>query len=518
MRFYLQNKAVVNLSQSDFLASGGEGSIYKKSNQAFKVYMDPSKMIPLGKINELAVLNKPTIVSPQEAIFDDNKKPVGYVMPLVPKSNPLCRLFTKSFKDANSVSNDRILDLVLKFRNDVKYVHDNGILIVDCNELNFLVDEQFGNIYFIDVDSYQTAHYHATALMDSVKDWQAKGVWTEGSDWFSWGILAFQMITGIHPYKGKHPSVVSLQDRMQKSISVFNKDVKVPKVVPDFKVIPDALRAWFKAVFDDRRRECPPDWINGAYVVAAPSNVVISSAVLNITETDCFKEDIIRMFDCNERVFISGKSAFRNSKTPYNNSIVVKNGYYYKGNHYELNGQFLVLRQEIGQSKIMTDQIVANVMPNSSTAYDGVVIQNMLGTYYATFCPTAKASYSVKISEVDSKSKVVDAKFDSGVLMILAAQNGKYNKYTIRFAENFNTYVYWTDMDIDYYSLNFAVLDTGVCAEINEQEDLVLFASKPVGNKKVVKDSQLSHDMKLFADKNSLMFYQGSKIFSMKMK
>jgi hypothetical protein len=178
----------------------------------------------------------------------------------------------------------------------------------------------------------------------------------------------------------------------------------------------------------------------------------------------------------------------------------------------------LVLRQEIGKNKIATDQIVANIMPNSSIAYDGVVIQNMLGTYYATFCPSPKSSYSVKISEIDNKSKVVDAKFDYGVLMILASKNSKYNKYTIRFAENFNTYVCWTDSDIDYYSLNFAVLDTGVCAEINEEEDLVLFAAKPVGNKKVVKDPQLSHDMKLFADKNNLMFYQANKIFNMKMK
>jgi hypothetical protein len=353
--------------------------------------------------------------------------------------------------------------------------------------------------------------------MDSIKDWHANGVWTDGSDWFSWGILAFQMITGIHPYKGKHPSVSSLQDRMQKSVSVFNKDVKVPKMVPDFKIIPDALSAWFKAVFDDRKRECPPDWVNGTYVIVAPSNVVISSDVLNITEVDCLVDNIIRMFDCGEHVFITKKSGYKSSKIPCD-IPVVKNGYYYNGNHYELNGQSLVLRQEIGQNKIVTDHIVANIMPNSSVSYDGVVIQNMLGTYYATFCPTSKASYSVKISEIDSKSKVVDAKFDSGVLMILTSKNGKYNKYTIRFAENFSTYVCWTDLDVDFYSLNFAVLDTGVCAEINEEEDLVLFASKPIGNKKVIKDAQLSHGMKLFSDKNNLMFYHGNKIFSMKMK
>jgi serine/threonine protein kinase len=517
MKAYLQNNAVINLSQSDFLASGGEGSVYKKANQAFKIYQDSSKMIPLGKLNELAILAKPTIISPKEALFDEHKKPIGYVMPLAPRSNPLCRLFTKAFKDANNVSNDKILDLVLKFRNDVKYIHEKGILIVDCNELNFLVDDQFENIYFIDVDSYQTAHYRATALMDSIKDWQANGVWTDGSDWFSWGVLAFQMITGIHPYKGKHPSMSSLQNRMQKSISVFNKDVKVPKIVPDFKIIPDALRVWFKAVFDDQKRECPPDWVNGTYVIVSPSNVVISSAVLNITEVDCFKEDIIMMLDYCERVFVTKKSGYKNSKIPCDIPIV-KNGYFYKGKHYELNGQSLVLRQEIGHNKIITDKIVANVMPNSSIAYDGVVIQNMLGTYYATFCPAASESYSVKISEIDSKSKIVDAKFDSSVLMVMTVKDGKYNKYTLRFYENFNTYSCWTDLDVDYYSLNFAVLDTGVCAEINENEELVLFASKPIGGKKTIKDSQLSHGMKLFADKNNLMFYQGDKIFSMKMK
>jgi hypothetical protein len=102
--------------------------------------------------------------------------------------------------------------------------------------------------------------------------------------------------------------------------------------------------------------------------------------------------------------------------------------------------------------------------------------------------------------------------------MVLANVSGRYDKFVIRFEEGFGKYACWTTMGVDYYSLNFAVLDTGVCAEIDENENMVLFAAKPIGDKKVISDKDIGHDMRLFADKNTLMFCKGNKIFSIKMK
>ena len=46
----------VSLLDKDFKAQGGEGRIYEKNGVIYKVYLDKSRMIPLGKIKELQLL------------------------------------------------------------------------------------------------------------------------------------------------------------------------------------------------------------------------------------------------------------------------------------------------------------------------------------------------------------------------------------------------------------------------------------------------------------------------------
>ena len=54
MKYRIKGGGDVNLSKRNFVASGGEGSVYVSGRSAFKVYEKSSKMIPLGKIDELA--------------------------------------------------------------------------------------------------------------------------------------------------------------------------------------------------------------------------------------------------------------------------------------------------------------------------------------------------------------------------------------------------------------------------------------------------------------------------------
>ena len=57
--------------------------------------------------------------------------------------------------------------------------------------------------------------------MDSVRDRHAAG-WNEGTDWFSFALVSFQMFVGIHPYKGKHPALKTLDERMAQNVSVLH--------------------------------------------------------------------------------------------------------------------------------------------------------------------------------------------------------------------------------------------------------------------------------------------------------
>ena len=49
---YLNGKKVTFTSQ-EFIASGGQGEVYGKNGIAYKIYHDPSGMIPVEKIKEL---------------------------------------------------------------------------------------------------------------------------------------------------------------------------------------------------------------------------------------------------------------------------------------------------------------------------------------------------------------------------------------------------------------------------------------------------------------------------------
>lgn len=139
----------VDLQQRDFIAKGGEGSIYGKGDTAYKIYEDRSKMIPMAKIQELAELRHPNIIAPQSLLLDGRNNTVGYTMRLLKDTYALCQLFTKSFKQRNGVAPNKMVELVKKLRELIDYVHSKHCLVVDLNEMNFLADKKLTELYAI---------------------------------------------------------------------------------------------------------------------------------------------------------------------------------------------------------------------------------------------------------------------------------------------------------------------------------------------------------------------------------
>jgi DNA-binding helix-hairpin-helix protein with protein kinase domain len=136
-------------------------------------------------------------------------------MRYVDRTYALCQVFPGSFRTRHGFSTDAALRLVRRLQEGVRTVHSHGILIVDLNEMNFLVSDSFGEIYFIDVDSYQTPSFPATALMESVRDRHAKRFSTS-TDWFSFAIVSFQMFVGIHPFKGTYAPLQGVIEKDKK--------------------------------------------------------------------------------------------------------------------------------------------------------------------------------------------------------------------------------------------------------------------------------------------------------------
>jgi hypothetical protein len=566
MKVYVKGQGEVTLSKTDFVGAGGQASIYAKGGRSFKLYTDPSGMIPAGKLHELANITDPNVIKPEHLIVDKAGSPLGYEMRFIPDAVVLCQLFPPVFRQRNGITPQKTLDLVLSLRQRVANIHAAHVLVVDLNEMNFLVDQGFAEVYAIDVDSYQTAHYPATAIMPSIRDPQVKGLdFTELSDWFSFAIVSFSLFTGIHPYKGNHPSIKGFEDRMAAGVSVFNSDVTVPRVVLPFDVIPEAWRAWYRAVLEDGKRLAPPKDPFGVALVVTP-------VVRTIGGTGNF--DIIELYDLQGQVQGLWESAGLD--------LIWTTDALYQGNrrlHGEVTGVFgvgftpranrAVLagttggrlrlfdaegRQEIpvdlradevvsyaghiylrSRDKILElvlndvgamgqvvvgSRVAMTCLEYATRLFPGGAIQSLLGDTWVALFPRSGTTFQLHVPELDAY-KIIEAKFDGGVLMILGAKHkgGQYDRLVIRFADDFKTYDLRVVEDTTPTGLNFVTLDSGVCVCLTEEEKVEVFSRRPgSAGIKVVADPILGGDMILGKQGGRVVFWRGNKVYSLRMK
>ena len=544
----------VRLTQAEFKAQGGEGSVYVKGQTAYKVYADPAKMIPAAKVGELSALTLPDIIRPQEVLLNEHRRPIGYTMRSVSDGLVLCRTFPRAFRERMGLTPEMTLRLVRALQEGVAHVHAQGILIVDLNEMNFLTDSQFRRVCFIDVDSYQTRHFPATALMDSVRDRHAT-VWNEGTDWFSFAIVSFQMFVGIHPYKGKHPTLKSLDERMKGNISSLHPDVSVPATCLPFDVIPRVYRDWYRAVLEGGQRLPPPQ--NVHETIALPAHplrqagsdqlkmrqrlecrgtiLLVTQDVIVTTEAIYFhgrrcmdavpgvqiglttqnshavaarlEGGRVRLFDLARQQELTADIAGENL-TAAEGRLSVKQG---------------MALSEIGfvetQHGIWPHvKTVGTVLENATQLFEGVALQCLLGAWHASLLPRHGVCYQVRLPQFDG-CQVMDAKFQSGVLMVIAARAGRYQKFIFRFDGDYAAYDVRLIPDLTAPSINFTVLDSGVCLHLNEDEELEIFAARQgASGLKVIADPALRGDCLLFHDGAQALVARGNALFEFFMR
>ena len=550
----------LTLNKNDFVASGGEGSVYRKGNVAFKVYSDPKKMIPVDKITELGALTLPNIIRPQDILLDSRNKPIGYTMRYLKDTFALCQLFPKAFKERMGIKPADIVPLVKKFRELVFHCHSHGILIVDMNEYNFLVNDAFTDIYGIDCDSYQTKSFNAPVIMDSIRDRHATSptgryAASELTDWFSFGVTTFQLFIGIHPFKGKHPTIKSLDDRMMNNISVMNAEVGVPAICYPLSNIPQAYQDWYKAIFEQGKRVAPPQDMQAAVVLVKKVRIAGSNNFI-IKKIQVFPDNIVR-FDTHAKVTLTETGIYSDARLDHSYAkapaVGVTNGgkvlaatvsggklklfnvsrgqdiavdmdaeyvMSYDGRlYFKAAGKFCQLEvAEAGVQTFVAAALRCQVADHSTKVLDGVVIQDALGACFASVFPTDKTCYTVHVKELDGL-RIVDAKFDNRVLMALTYEAGKYNKYIFRFDKAIATYDVRTEKDIGTVGLNFVTLSTGVCLHMNSKDELELFSHDPKSSgMKTFDDPALSGDIKLMRDGTTAMFARGDELYTFEVK
>jgi len=177
---------------------------------------------------------------------------------------------------------------------------------------------------------------------------------------------------------------------------------------------------------------------------------------------------------------------------------------------------------EIGsQITITASHVVANVMELASHLYEGCVIQNMVGSMFVSLFPASKTGYQVRMAELDGY-KVMDAKFDGGVLMVVGSKMGRYDRFVFRFDTDYTSYDVRKIEDITPSGLNFVTLAKvphGICVSVTEDEEVEAFsAKKDAQGIKIVKDKSIGNDMRLLKIHGRAGFARGTKIFQMSLK
>lgn len=579
MKVTVKGQGAVTLTQSHFVATGGQASVYVKDATAYKIYTDPKDAISEAKFKALSAIQDPAVVRPQALLLDAQGSAIGYTMAAVTGGYALCQLFTRTFRDKHRVDPDTVTGVATKLREHVSAVHRAGALVVDLNELNVLVSGALDDTFLIDVDSYQVPGYPATVIMPSVRDYSVSAKdFSERSDWFSYAVLVFQLFVGAHPYKGTHPPSSQLpkdkvlEHRMRERISAFRPDVRLPKCCYALDSIPQQMRDWLRATLEDGKREHPPLPLGGAVVAGgvlpvlvtqtggkltielvqdyAPLHVVqrVESAGHTLTllrdqmtsrNRIMYDERVMWDFQHVGGVTLVGFSPTLNRPFALNLFGGVLSFHDLEAHTHEAlefkadaltesNGRFAikrggsVLEVEFSEMKSRTvvtaSRQIANVMEKASSLYEGCAIQNMLGSTFVSLFPRVHAGHQVRMPELDGH-KIVEAKFDGGVLMVVAAYQGRYHRFVFRFDEDYQTYDVRIASDVQLSSLNFVTLDHGVCVCITEDEKLEAFsAKKGSAGIKVVEDAAIGSDLRLMKVRGKAGFERDGKIYVLGLK
>lgn len=565
MKVIIKGKGEVELSQQDFVAEGGQGKVYAKNDTAFKIYHDPAHMIPEGKIKELFPLPTPLFNRPHDLLIDKKGQVVGYTTPFIKDAYVLCQLFPRSFRNREGLTHQHTFALAEKMRDGIGQAHKANILLVDGNEMNVLVNSDFSNLTFIDTDSYQTRSYPAVAIMESIRDRHMKNprAFDEGTDWFSFACVSFQLLTGIHPYKGKHPALKGFDARMKANVSVLNKDVKVPGSTYDFGVIPPDWRSWYEAVLERGERVPPPGGVIMVGIVTPVVKTITGATNLILDEIHSYPGEITGIWASGSKLVVATTKGLwydNRQVSSWQNTIAVGfsplmgtpvavshsggalvlediqtrspvpfgmkaqrvtcfDGRVYIKNHDKV---VEVTLNDVGKV-VASTRVVASVLPNASMLFPGGVVQDMLGSTFVSLFPKSGQTYQIRIPELDGY-RVLEAKYDAGaqggVLMVIGVTaKGQYDRLVFRFDSRFHVYDVRLVEDVGQAGLNFAVTDAGVCVVLNE-DDKIELSSTRIGSSTVknVTDNVLGGDMRLFKRGAEILVAKGQRIYTMRMK
>jgi hypothetical protein len=566
----LEGKGPVKLQPKDYVVSGGEGAIYKPSSDIIvKLYHDKDKMRHDGmpqKLTMLSKINSPFIVNPKGLVYE-NQLPIGYYMKYE-EGEALAKMITTSYRQRENFGEKEAIELVHNMREAVQTAHNNKAILVDANELNWIVKrkKQLVEPKLLDVDSWKIGQWDASVIMMSIRDWHTKG-FDEGSDWFSWAVITFQVFAGIHPYKGGLDGfkMNDIESRMKANKSVFTPNVRLNSAVRDFNAIPGPLLDWYEAVFDHGDRSLPPspkDISNKTpraamvkkAVVAKGGDVVIldkvydGSAPIYVFPCGVVRTVADTLVDLHTKItyqkkvegvtceIISTQYGLLLAEIAIDNkltfTLLTKDG---KATPIEsvLNGGRLVRFQNrlfvagaigltevtvkiFGAPKLVTLQMW-QYLYNSTNWFHGVGVQDALGAMFLIAPFGDKSCEYIRTTELDGK-RIINAMAGTRYIVAITLDHvtGAYSRHEFVFDDKYKTYAYKQGLT-STPDLNTTMLPRGVIAYIVDDGHMVIEAPTS-GNVTDVKDAKIKSSFTMFNFENRVVYTDDHQVWAVSLK
>jgi hypothetical protein len=379
------------------------------------------------------------------------------------------------------------------------------------------------------------------------------------SDWFSWAVLAFCLYTNIHPFRGSHTNYRPRDKakQMDDGISVFHPGVRVPPCVNDFKVIPSRHLDYFKRVFLNNERGVPPlpdssvpmlvptqiitiqgtDKLSVEEVAAYSSNILAITTIMGVyyiaTKTHIYanKKEIgthnakkILLCSASDGTVLtaqqdnSNRIQFRELTksdpvgTAQSNEMFSRNNAFYTISRGKLMENSFTA---FGNKMVHRTKEVENLSVISSKMYDGCIIQDLLGKMYLTLPYKLGSCFSKHIPQLDGY-RIVGAKADKNIVVVLGEKGGKFDRFIVIYNKAFTTCDVRKVDDVTYDTINFTVMDNGLCVLLASATELELFSTAT--QCETLTNPPFDATMRLFSTSDGIFFINGNSFHQLKRK
>lgn len=259
--------SVSRIESLNKLADGGEATIYEYDSKRVIKFFKPK--VDLARKKEkvtyfISIKDKlpKNVIGPEELVTVQGKF-VGYVMRKLVDAEDLHMLTKPKYLTATHLSNQDVLQIITDFGKDLGKLHSTGIIIGDVSDYNFQINGKCN--YFIDVDSWgiegkynPDAYTELFTCPDSYSS-NARINFSMENENYNFAILAFNMLTRIHPFGGTYlpDKNLSTIERMKRKISIVGKhkgDIKIPKIIGSWKWMSPQLEKDFLEIFEQGKK------------------------------------------------------------------------------------------------------------------------------------------------------------------------------------------------------------------------------------------------------------------------